>query len=157
MTTAYELLGVRPDVDYEAIRTAYLDAAKLYHPDIASDDSTAEARFKRINAAHDILKNTSRRAAYDAHLRQMRRQLRRQWSKTIAVYAGCCLLSVTITIGGFHLLRPTPSRPLSPVTPADPPFAAAQQTTSSAGGRTPDQLGGGRENRRDTASASLGV
>jgi DnaJ domain len=57
MVTAYEVLGVRPDVDYETFRTAYLEAAKPYHPDITSGASAAEAHFKRINAAHDIVKS----------------------------------------------------------------------------------------------------
>lgn len=62
----YELLGVSPDVTREDIERAYRDTAKRQHPD-ASDLSEvdAEARFRQIVTAREILTNPELRRDYD--------------------------------------------------------------------------------------------
>lgn len=61
----YELLGVDRKASPEDIKKAYRKLAMQYHPDKNKDDKTAEAKFKEINEAYDILKDEQKRAAYD--------------------------------------------------------------------------------------------
>ena len=61
----YETLGVAPDATAAQIRSAYLKLAKTSHPDLNPGDPKAEARFKTVNAAHDLLSNVERRARFD--------------------------------------------------------------------------------------------
>jgi curved DNA-binding protein CbpA len=93
MKTVYDVLGVAPDADDRTIRTAFRNSAKVYHPDICGGDHAAEEHFKRITAAHDRIKNSERRAAYDQHLCLKRRQIRRRWKITIAACAILALIS----------------------------------------------------------------
>jgi|SRR5450755_4620568 len=68
MKTLYELLGVDPDADDEALKTAYRKVAKMHHPDLNPDDPDAERRFRQIVSAIAILGDAKRRAAYDRRL-----------------------------------------------------------------------------------------
>jgi molecular chaperone DnaJ len=62
---AYEILGVKKTATEAEIKKAYRKLARQYHPDVNPNDSTAEARFKEISAAYDILSNPEKRAQYD--------------------------------------------------------------------------------------------
>jgi curved DNA-binding protein len=64
----YNILGVPPDSDGKAIKTAYRKLARKYHPDMNSDDG-AEDKFKEVAEAYEVLKDAGRRAEYD-ELRQ---------------------------------------------------------------------------------------
>jgi curved DNA-binding protein len=68
----YALLGVEPDADAAAIKTAYRRLARKYHPDISKEDD-AEARFKDVAEAWQVLKDPDKRADYD-QLRALRNQ-----------------------------------------------------------------------------------
>lgn len=61
----YETLGVARDADADAIRGAYRKLAKRHHPDLNPGDKAAEARFKEIASANDILSDADKRARYD--------------------------------------------------------------------------------------------
>jgi len=63
--TPYELLGVKPDASADEIRKAYRKLAKQFHPDINPGKPEAEARFKEISAAYDLLSDSDKRARYD--------------------------------------------------------------------------------------------
>jgi DnaJ domain len=91
MKTVYDMLGVAPDADDQAIGAAFRSCAKVYHPDICAGDQDAEEQFKLITAAHALVKSPERRAAYDRHLRLRRQQLRRQWKITVV---GCSISAV---------------------------------------------------------------
>jgi molecular chaperone DnaJ len=61
----YQILGVDKKSSAEEIKKAYRKLAMQYHPDKNKDDKTAEAKFKEINEAYDVLKDDQKRAAYD--------------------------------------------------------------------------------------------
>ncbi|MEO0750585.1 MAG: DnaJ C-terminal domain-containing protein [Pseudomonadota bacterium] len=60
----YDVLGVSKDASADDIKKAYRKLARKHHPDINSG-ATAEAKFKDVNEAYEVLKDPERRAAYD--------------------------------------------------------------------------------------------
>ncbi|MHB9286303.1 J domain-containing protein [Halobacteriales archaeon Cl-PHB] len=62
--TFYTTLGVDPDADAPAIRSAYRDQVKARHPDV-SDEPGAPREFKRITTARDVLTDEDERERYD--------------------------------------------------------------------------------------------
>jgi curved DNA-binding protein len=60
----YDTLGVSRDANAEDIRRAYRKLARKYHPDV-SKEKDAEARFKEVGEAYEVLKSPEKRAAYD--------------------------------------------------------------------------------------------
>ncbi len=61
----YETLGVERGAAPEIIKKAYRKLAKEHHPDQNRENAQAEAQFKEITNAYDILKDEQKRAAYD--------------------------------------------------------------------------------------------
>jgi molecular chaperone DnaJ len=61
----YALLEVSRDASADDLKKAYRKLAMKYHPDRNPGDKTAEARFKDISEAYEILKDDQKRAAYD--------------------------------------------------------------------------------------------
>ena len=61
----YEVLGVKRDASADEIRKAYRKLAKELHPDLNPGDKQAEARFKEVGAAYDILGDADKRGRYD--------------------------------------------------------------------------------------------
>ncbi|MDE2227955.1 MAG: DnaJ domain-containing protein [Alphaproteobacteria bacterium] len=61
----YEVLGVARDASEDDIRRAYRRLAKQYHPDLNPGNKEAEARFKEVSAANDLLADAAKRARYD--------------------------------------------------------------------------------------------
>jgi len=61
----YATLGVAKDASAEEIKKAYRKLAMKYHPDRNPGDKKAEAKFKEVNEAYDVLKDAEKRAAYD--------------------------------------------------------------------------------------------
>jgi curved DNA-binding protein len=66
----YDVIGVNKDAGQDEIKRAYRKLARKYHPDV-SKESDAEARFKEVGEAYEVLKDPEKRAAYD--------QLGSQW------------------------------------------------------------------------------
>ncbi len=65
MADHYETLGVERDATDEELKRAYRKMARQYHPDANPGDPTAEARFKELRAAYDVLSSQERRSLYD--------------------------------------------------------------------------------------------
>jgi DnaJ-class molecular chaperone len=63
--TPYEVLGVKRDASADDIRKAYRKLAKELHPDLNPGKPEAEARFKTVTAANDILSDPEKRGRYD--------------------------------------------------------------------------------------------
>ena len=61
----YEVLGVAKNASDDEIKKAYRKLAVKYHPDKNPGDKEAEAKFKEINEAHDVLSDKQKRARYD--------------------------------------------------------------------------------------------
>jgi molecular chaperone DnaJ len=79
----YEVLGVKRDASEKEIRQAFRRLARRYHPDVNPGNADAEARFKEINAAYEVLNDADSREKYDRYgdqwqhadqIEQMRRQ-----------------------------------------------------------------------------------
>jgi curved DNA-binding protein len=66
----YQIMGVTRDASQDDIKRAYRKLARKYHPDV-SKEADAEARFKELGEAYEVLKDPKKRAAYD--------QLGSQW------------------------------------------------------------------------------
>ena len=61
----YEVLGLDKSADADAIKRAYRQLAKKYHPDLNPGDAEAEKNFKEVNEAYSILSDTEKKAKYD--------------------------------------------------------------------------------------------
>lgn len=61
----YEVLGVSKDADDAAIKKAYRQLAKKYHPDTNPGDKEAEAKFKEASEAYAVLSDSDKRRQYD--------------------------------------------------------------------------------------------
>ena len=61
----YEVLGVPKDADDAAIKKAYRQLAKKYHPDMNPGDKEAEIKFKEASEAYAVLSDAEKRRQYD--------------------------------------------------------------------------------------------
>lgn len=61
----YDVLGVSKTATDAEIKSAYKKLAKKLHPDLNPGDKTAEAQFKKVSSAFDILKDKEKRGQYD--------------------------------------------------------------------------------------------
>jgi len=64
----YEVLGVDKSADPDAIKKAYRNLAKKYHPDVSTEPKdVAEAKFKEISEAYEVLSDPEKRKLYDQY------------------------------------------------------------------------------------------
>jgi len=68
----FQVLGVSPNDDDDAVKAAYRRFARQWHPDLNSGNATAEGRFKAINEANEALKTADKRRKHQQMLEQRR-------------------------------------------------------------------------------------
>src|SRR5687767_7831906 len=61
----YATLGVAKNASADELRKAFRKLAREHHPDVAKDKKTAEAKFKEINEAYEVLSDPEKRQRYD--------------------------------------------------------------------------------------------
>ena len=61
----YEVMGVPKNASDDEIKKAFRKLAKKYHPDLNPGDKQAEAKFKEVNEAYEVLSDKDKRARYD--------------------------------------------------------------------------------------------
>jgi len=61
----YKVLGVARSADAKEIKSAYRKLARKYHPDVNPNDKTAEAKFKEVSQAYEVLSDPEKRKMYD--------------------------------------------------------------------------------------------
>jgi len=85
----YDTLGVPRNAGDKDIRKAFRRLARKHHPDVNPGDKSAEARFKEINAAYEVLSDAEKRRKYDRYgdqwqyadqIEQAQRQSAGRWS-----------------------------------------------------------------------------
>ena len=123
MKTLYDLLGALPDDDADSLRTAFRNAVKANHPDIATDDPDAALRFRQIVRANAILSDTEQRATYDRLLALTLRRPdptpKRSGSGTILRKLASDAMKVaflsTVSIGGYLVFEQLSKVSVTPV------------------------------------------
>jgi curved DNA-binding protein len=63
----YKTLGIAKTATEAEIKKAYRKLARKYHPDVNPNDKAAEAKFKEVNEANEVLSNAENRKKYDKH------------------------------------------------------------------------------------------
>ena len=63
----YEILGIKKGATDKEIKQAYRRLARKHHPDVNPGDATAEAKFKEVNQAYEVLSDTEKRKKYDKY------------------------------------------------------------------------------------------
>ncbi|MGN0537333.1 MAG: molecular chaperone DnaJ [Acutalibacteraceae bacterium] len=63
----YEVLGIEKTASEDEIKKAFRKMAKKYHPDLNPGDKEAEAHFKEVNEAYEVLSDKDKRARYDQY------------------------------------------------------------------------------------------
>src|SRR3972149_2318593 len=63
----YAVLGVSRSASEQDIKQAYRRLARQLHPDLNPGNKAAEARFKEVNEAHEVLSDHEKRKRYDKH------------------------------------------------------------------------------------------
>ena len=67
MPNFYDTLGVKRDASDKEVRSAYRKLARKHHPDVNPGDKAAEARFKEITNAYEVLSDAEKRRKYDKY------------------------------------------------------------------------------------------
>jgi len=93
----YAILQVSPAAEKEVIEAAYRKLAQKYHPDINKSEG-AEEKMKRINAAHEVLSDPAKRAAYDATRRISQTSKPQQFKSILPRLMALAALIMVITV-----------------------------------------------------------
>jgi curved DNA-binding protein CbpA len=117
MQTAYDVLGVPRNASHEKIRTAFRKVVKGCHPDLNADDPTADLQIRQVITAYEILKIPHRRAAYDQHLRERRRERARHCAMgAVANLLRCSVVALAVSLSASQSNTQDASAPSTPHT-----------------------------------------
>jgi curved DNA-binding protein len=83
----YKIMGIAPNATDKEIKTAYRRLARKYHPDL-SKEANAETLFKEMGEAYETLKDSTKRAQYDQHLKNREYQKNAQQKTSRHNYQG---------------------------------------------------------------------
>ena len=86
----YEVLGINRNASDKEVKSAYRRLARKHHPDVNPGNAEAEARFKEINAAYEVLSDADKRKKYDTygHNWEQADQMNAQWGARARSGAG---------------------------------------------------------------------
>ena len=84
----FKVLGVERSADADSIKRAFRKLARQYHPDVNPGDKSAEAKFKEVSEAYEVLSDPDKRRRYE--------QFGQYWSQAGAAGGGT-------GVGGFDL------------------------------------------------------
>src|SRR5262245_3092181 len=149
MKTPYDVLGVTRNASAEAIRAAFRQAAKAYHPDHNAGDPTAEPQLRLIIAAYNMVKNPGKRADCDQYLRTIRRErVRHLAAAAVAGLVGLGIVALVLpttqqAFGSSHAPRIAAAR-------ANQPASQQVAAADDSGGRQDGD--GGRASDGDRAA-----
>ena len=62
----YEVLGVQRGATKDEVKKKFRELAKKYHPDLNKDDKNAEAKFREVSEAYEVLEDDTKRQRYDS-------------------------------------------------------------------------------------------
>jgi tetratricopeptide (TPR) repeat protein len=96
--TFYDVLGIDPRADSEAVKRAFRSKIKRYHPDLRGVDAVTSHWSTVIITANEILRHPERRAAYDEYLAQLRAPLLRARRQRKMVYAACFVACFSLAL-----------------------------------------------------------
>lgn len=102
-TNYYETLGLKKNASQKEIKAAYRRLARKLHPDVNPGDKSAEARFKEINRAYEVISDAEKRAKYDRYGENWEQA--EAFEKARAAYGGGPGGSQTFTFDINDLLR----------------------------------------------------
>ncbi|MEQ1935862.1 MAG: DnaJ domain-containing protein, partial [Fimbriimonadaceae bacterium] len=63
----YAILGVKRNADQKDIKASYRKLARKFHPDVNPNDKQAEAKFKEVSEAYEVLGDDEKRKLYDQY------------------------------------------------------------------------------------------
>jgi curved DNA-binding protein CbpA len=99
--TFYDVLGIQPRANSEAIKRAFRAKIKRYHPDLRGVDAVTSHWSTVIITANEILRHPERRAAYDEYLAQLRAPLLRARRRRMMVYASFVACFSLVLVSGL--------------------------------------------------------
>jgi len=99
----YDTLGLKKNASQKEIKAAYRRLARKLHPDVNPGDKTAEARFKDVNRAYEVLSDAKKRTKYDRYGENWEQA--EAFEKARAAYGGGGGGSQTFTFDINDLLR----------------------------------------------------
>jgi curved DNA-binding protein CbpA len=129
----YKVLQVDSEAEDEVIQAAYRRLAQKYHPDVATGPDGA-ARMSAINAAWEILRDPTKRAAHDLTRRLAARNAERAAAESAQASASRGAGSTARTSGGTRPASGAPAGGGSPPRPADTVSSDWTSGRSSHGG-----------------------